>query len=139
MSSLNDNPWTDQTSAPGPSRTGSSLFPLSSSHTQNSSNAKSKPAPPKSPQHTEDSTSNRGLIPVLTEQRLKSTVPELTAENMAENDRAFAEFFFGQKDPQSEGQRLTKGGRLETEEERYVRRVGERKDREREEFFRRLE
>ena len=140
MSSLQDNPWTDETSAPGPTKSGSSLFPLSSP-TISGSNNKKKPSSPESPLHTEDSTSNRGIIPVHTENQPKKIVPELTSENMAENDRAFCDLFFGPPDPQSEGQKLNKQGKLETDEERYKRRLEERSDRERErdQFFRQLD
>ena len=120
MSSMHDNPWTDETSAPGPSKSGSSLFPLNDAHTEA---PKPRPNSPKSPLHTEDSTSNRGIIPAHTENKTLEAIPELTAENMAENDRAYCDLFFGPPDHQSEGQRLNKQGRLETDEERYKRKL----------------
>ena len=146
ISSIHDNPWSDETSTGGGSITGSSLLPRKTNdENPNEEEANKREDLPKrntfprrtsnkdGPIHTEDSTSDRGLIPADTEIVERS----LDLEYMANEDQAFAEIFFGCQTGHSKQERRNK--RNETKEEWRARKLREKSNREREAFLGRLD
>ncbi len=141
MSSVHDNPWSDETSTGGGSTSGSSLLPRKTNEEKTNEGEdlpKHNTFPRRTinedgPIHTEDSTSDRGLIPADSEIVDKSLDPEY----MANEDHAFAEIFFGYHTGHSKQE--VRNRKNETKEEWRARKLREKSNREREVFLGRLD